>query len=114
MGNPKTLVRVLVRVEHSRSYGHRVFDVCPISVAEHRADCYYAAELWACFAFASSTFAAHSRPIVSTASCSNAGARWAYRHVIRMDLWPINSWTVRSGTPFITKRLAKVCRRSCQ
>jgi len=29
-------------------------------------------------------------------------------------LWPSNSCTVLISTPAITKRLAKVCRRSCQ
>jgi hypothetical protein len=50
----------------------------------------------------------------STAARLCSGARWLYRTVIAMVLWPRSSCTVRMSTPFMVRRLAKVCRKQCQ
>jgi len=50
----------------------------------------------------------------STTSCKWVGARCEYRTVMVIVLRPKSSCTERRSTLAITRRLAKVCRRSCQ
>src|SRR5712664_3478950 len=49
-----------------------------------------------------------------TTACSLFGPRCAYRLVFVKLLCPSKSTISSSGAPFIRRRLANVCRKSCQ